>query len=131
MANFDNNNNLSPEFNASFLFLLDVALTFKRMTEARQNNDVEGLVRAIESGCIILTGYFKDQKIEDSAYIDLIALKRDFSKIMKEYEDSEELIVSEDFWRCAFRLEANLRRVWKISGLQMALKDIDNELEDY
>jgi len=118
-----------PEFTGSFLFLMDIAICFKNCNNWRRQNNPQILLRELENIQLSLAGYYeKDQ--EEKTFSEIQRLKRELDSIIKGYEATKELSIPESFWLSIHKLEGTLRKVWKKSGLQMALKK-EGDLYDF
>lgn len=122
MADFEN---AKPEFHAGFLFLIDLATSFRECGQARRSNNMQQLVRVVESIALSLYGYYppgKEKKIREQ----IILARRELDKIIKQYDQEQVLAIPESFIFLMYDLEAELRTVWKDSGLQMKIKNFDD-----
>lgn len=125
----DENN---PEFNASFLFLLDIAKAFSKLTFARETNNFQLLLRLLESIALKLTGYYEKADIKEHDIEDAIFhARRELEKIIERYKESQEIEYPESLIRHFYKLERDLTHVWKQSGLQMKFNSDTNEIPDF
>jgi hypothetical protein len=123
--------NSKPEFHAGFLFLIDLAGGFRDCAICRRNNDIQKLVRVLESLSLSLKGYYTGGKKEENEIKEkVIKARRELDKILKNFDIDQSLYVSESFYIMLYDLEAHLRDVWKTSGLQMKIKDFE-ESDDF
>ena len=119
-----------PQFNGSFLFILDLSMTFKACGNARRQNNYQDLLRNLEIAALSLSDYFTTPQAETNTEKKLFELRRELNKILEEYEKTEEIKIKESFAIDLYKREKELRIVWKKSCLQMALKSKD-DLEGY
>lgn len=119
-----------PQFNGSFLFILDLSMTFKACGNARRENNYQDLLRNLEIAALSLSDYFSTPQIENDIEKKLFKLRRELNTILEEFEKTEEIRIKESFAIDLYKLERELRTIWKKSGLQMALKSKD-DLEGY
>jgi hypothetical protein len=111
-----------PQFNGSFLFILDLSMTFKACGNARRENNYQDLLRNLEIAALSLSDYFSTPQIENDIEKKLFKLRRELNTILEEFEKTEEIRIKESFAIDLYKLERELRTIWKKSGLQMALK---------
>jgi len=131
----DQENILRPEYNGSFLFLVDLALCFKRVTMSRESNNIQILFRNLDAISLMLVGYYdkddkKGREKEKSLRERLIRVNRMIDDVIKQYERDDVLKIPESVWLELHDLESELRRIWKDSGLQMSMKSRD-DLNEY
>jgi hypothetical protein len=129
----DLGDNSKPEFHAGFLYLIDLATGFRDCTFARKTNNIQQLVRTLESLALALTGYYPGADKQQTDIREKIkAANLELDNIMRIYEIKKVLMISEKFKFSLYDIELELRKVWKESGLQMRLKNYeDNSGEDF
>jgi hypothetical protein len=118
-----------PQYTGSFLFLFDLSKTFSRCNLARDNNNMQILLRNVEAAALGLAGYY-DEETKDKIIASIKDIRRDVDKIVRTYEEGEELQIPEPLYNKFFELEYLLRSIWKDSGLQMSMR-IKDQLEDW
>lgn len=124
----DSGENSSPEYTGSFLFLVDLAIGFKRCSKARSNNNIQELFRALDAVSLGLSGYYdkssasKNEAIEKEIEKDLNVLRLDIDKMAVDYEQTHILKIPQKIYAGLYQLERRLRKAWKDSGLQMSMK---------
>jgi hypothetical protein len=125
-----------PEYSGSFLFLVELALGFKKCSSARAANNIQLLFRSLESMALALSGYYdrasheKNDKIELEIQNKIDVIRRDLAGVAKNYEATDNLEIPESLYLKLYLLEKKLRTTWKDSGLQMSLKSED-DLNEY
>lgn len=131
----DEGENSSPQYTGSFLFLVDLAINFKECSQARRANNIQAMFRALDAASLALSGYYDKDNAEHNAEIEgdiekaLDKLRADIDKVIKKYDDTRTVEVSQDVYTGLYKLERQLRQAWKTSGLQMSMRekgDLDN-----
>lgn len=120
----------TPQFNGSFLFILDLSLTFKACGNARRSNNYQELLRNLEIAALGLSSYYDSDEGELEIEKRIFDLRRELNLVLIVYEETEALEISETFAIDIYHLERDLRHIWKKSGLQMALRNAE-ESEDF
>ena len=127
--------NSSPQYSGSFLFLVGLAIDFKKCSEARRDNNIQAMFRALDAASVALSGYYdkenraNNDRIELEIEAQLDKLRAAIDLAIKKYEDTRVLNVGQDIYTMLYRLERQLTKTWKDSGLQMSMKareDLDN-----
>jgi hypothetical protein len=117
-----------PEYNSGFLFLLDIAAGFRNCYNCKIANNYQGLVRNLDALSLSLKGYYPGGAAQEARIKTAVfECRRILDLVIKEFELTNKLLIPESFCMKLYDLEAEMRDVWKTSGLQMKLKDMSED----